>query len=107
MNFVTRADAFKMLRDAYKSHCDCCVNKHAFDNVENSVWRNYEIERKLEITFGGKWCVTDWCPCNGRFCQVADYVPYPHPPAWNRNPEPPETNVPWNDWQPHMTEKLR
>lgn len=107
MNFVSREKAFELLRDAYESHCDCCVNKHAFDNIENSVWRNYEIERKLEAVFGMDWCVTDWCPFNGRFCKVADYVPYPHPSGVNEPCKPPEVASVFNVWQPTMTEKLR
>lgn len=62
------------------------------------------ISRKGAAEFGGEWCITDWCPFNGRFCKLRDFVPYPHPPLADDPPRPPETAVPWREWEPYMVE---
>ncbi len=79
--FISRADAVKRLR--YTS--------------DSRHWRlrNYELEHNLELAFGGKWCISEWCPFNGRFCQLQDFVKPPHPPMSGEPRHPPETDIPW------------
>ena len=108
MRFVSREEALKLLEDIFKGHCPCCANRHALKGFAR--WRNYEIERELDsnvVGDGEGWCVTDWCPFDGRHCKVSAYIPYPHPPLRCELPMPPETGDPWRCWAPGMTEKLR
>lgn len=57
--------------------------------------RNYELEHDLKLRFGGEWCISEWCPFNGRFCQLQEHVEPPHPPLRGVPPQPPETDIPW------------
>jgi len=68
--------------------------------------RNYEIEEGLHEITGDEWIVTDWCPFDGRFCNIDDFVPYPHPPVRGHRPSD-ETGVPWRSWDSTMTARLR
>jgi hypothetical protein len=82
VKFVSRAMGLKMIgRDP-----------------EGSRLRNYEIESRLEDDFDGVWCISEWCPFNGRFCRLSKHVPHPHPPMVGEKPRPPETAIPWNDF---------
>lgn len=101
MQFTSRESAKRLLEEALKGHCECCSHKASLLRFDR--WRNYEIEDALEQRLGGSWCVTDWCPFNGRYCKVAHYVPLPHPPLKGQEPHAPETAIPWNEWDPSMT----
>jgi hypothetical protein len=60
--------------------------------------RNYEIEHELDDQYDGKWIVSEWCPFNGRFCNLGKFVPPPHPPMRDEEPKPPATAIPWNEF---------
>lgn len=107
MRFVSREEARELLEKSFEGHCACCGNMHALKRFDH--WRNYEIEQRLHthVPNGEGWCINEWCPFNGRFCALARYVPYPHPPLKGEDPHLPETAIPWNSWQPGMTETLR
>lgn len=59
--------------------------------------RNYEYEEIL-TALGGDWCISEWCPFDGRHCKLQLYVPYPHPPMKREPVDPPRVNEPWNDY---------
>ena len=88
MNFASREVAFKLL----EQHG---VLRHT-GRVLTERLRNYELENYLYDSLPGFWTITDWCPFNGRFCKLRDFVPKPHPPMVGEMPAPPETAIPWN-----------
>lgn len=82
VKFINRAEALKMI------------------GSENDRLRNYEIEERLALEYDGRWVISEWCPFNGRFCSLGYFVGYPHPPMEGESAQPPETNVPWNEFDP-------
>jgi hypothetical protein len=105
MNFISRADAGAK----WRAMMIAGNARHARLNPNAYDWtrlRNYEMEMDLAEEFGGEWCVTDWCPFNGRFCKVHDYIPWPHPPMSDEGQHPPHTQIPWREWDPSMTTKI-
>lgn len=80
--FVDRAQAIKMTGGTHDRY------------------RNYELEERLEAEYDGQWVISEWCPFDGRFCKLADFVPRPHPPMVDEPPRPPDTDVPWNEFDP-------
>lgn len=82
VKFVDRAEALKMI------------------GSDNDRLRNYEIEYRLELEYDGRWVVSEWCPFDGRFCRLDEFVSYPHPPMNGELPKPPATDIPWNEFDP-------
>jgi hypothetical protein len=71
-NFCTRTEARVklMTRQAYKQD-----RPRWFTRL-----RNYEYEYRLAEEFGGRWVISEWCPFNGRFCALREFVDPPWPP---------------------------
>jgi hypothetical protein len=95
---------------------------HMLGLPADSRRRNYEIEEDLAPAYDPSFdactdtdrdwippvIVSDWCPFEGRFCAVAEYVPYPHPPLGGVGPSEAEhTAIPWRSWEPGMVVRVR
>ena len=74
MNLISRADAAKKLRqhwlDTYTKEQLLAASEPTWDRL-----RNYEYEGDLAKTFGGEWCISEWCPFNGIYCTWCEHAP--------------------------------
>jgi hypothetical protein len=107
MNFITRKGATEKLRQAMLGPNPSEWTRRQVAWTDMSRRRNYELEEDLEETFGGEWCIAEWCPFNGRFCKVADFIEFPHPPLRGVKPEPPEEGIPWRNFDGRLTNYYR
>jgi hypothetical protein len=90
VRFISRADAAKKLQ---------ALN-------ENLWWdrlRNYEYEERLHEAFGGDWCISEWCPFDGRWCTLRDFLPPPWPPMVGEESSDPNVGVPWRNFDGSLT----
>lgn len=83
--FLTRAEGLEKMRKL--------VYKHSTNRL-----RNYEMENDLEQATGVAHVISEWCPFNGRFCTLAQPVPFPHPPISDYDQERGgEAGRPWRE----------
>ncbi len=106
MNFIKRADAATLIRN----HWLATFTPEQLLAKHEPRWerlRNYELKDLLVEALGGEWCIAEWCPFNGRFCELGEHVPPPHPPMSDEQPHPPQTDVPWNEYTGPLYEAAR
>lgn len=75
MRFVSREEAAKLIDEELtrQGHCKCC--SHRLSSYQLRVMRNYEYEHKLQSMFKEEFCITGWCPYNGKYCKWVDHAP--------------------------------
>jgi hypothetical protein len=99
--FMTRAEA----RDALRAYWLQTRTREELLEMSEPTWerrRNYEFEDDLREAFGTDHVIAEWCPFNGRFCALRDYVEAPHPPMVDE-PERPGVGVPWRTFDGSLT----
>lgn len=73
MNFISRNEA----REKLLGHWVSTRSSRQLLMMREPNWgvlRNYEYEVMLGKYFAGEWCITDWCPFNGRHCRQTEDV---------------------------------
>lgn len=101
--FMTRAEA----RDALRKYWLSAYSREELLEMSEPTWerrRNYEFEDDLRKAFGTNHVISEWCPFNGRFCSLKDYVDFPHPPQSDEPDRLPAVGRPWRNFDGSMTE---
>ena len=74
MNLISRADASKKIRE----HWLTTLTPEQLLAQHEPSWdrlRNYELEGDLRETFGGEWCINEWCPFDDVYCRWVNEAP--------------------------------
>jgi len=107
MNFITRKGAADKIKKRLFGNIGPGSLQRFGRLYDMTRRRNYELEAELNRLFGGDWCIAEWCPYNGRFCTMADFVEPPHPPLRGVTPDGKQTDIPWREFDGRLTDTYR